>query len=53
MNAVPGIQVDYFGIAHPETLEPLVEWGELTEAIALVAAQSGPVRLIDNMTLRR
>ncbi|MBK9193399.1 MAG: pantoate--beta-alanine ligase [Flavobacteriales bacterium] len=53
LHAVPGVQVDYFGIAHPETLEPLLDWGELTEAIALVAAQVGPVRLIDNMTLRR
>lgn len=51
-NALGG-GVDYFGIAHPRTLAPLIEWGELEEAVALVAAQVGPVRLIDNMTLRR
>lgn len=51
--AEEGVQVDYFGMAHPETLEPLEDWGELYEAVALVAAQVGPVRLIDNMTLYR
>lgn len=45
--------VDYFGIAHPETLVPLLDWGQLDTAVALVAAQVGPVRLIDNITLHR
>ncbi|MBK7384221.1 MAG: pantoate--beta-alanine ligase [Flavobacteriales bacterium] len=48
-----GVIPDYFGIAHPETLAPLSDWGDLSEAIALVAAQVGPVRLIDNITLTR
>jgi len=49
----PSIQLDYFTIAHPETLQPLSEWHGLDEAVVLVAAQVGPVRLIDNITLRR
>jgi len=49
----PAVVPDYFGIAHPETLEPLEEWNGLDQAVALVAAQVGPVRLIDNMTLQR
>jgi len=49
----PSIQLDYFTIAHPETLRPLSEWHGLDEAVVLVAAQVGPVRLIDNITLRR
>lgn len=49
----PSITLDHFGIAHPETLQPLQEWGDLQEAVALIAAQVGPVRLIDNITLRR
>lgn len=53
LHAEQGVHVDYFGVAHPETLEPLQEWGELSEAVALIAAQVGPVRLIDNMTLYR
>lgn len=48
-----GVVLDYFGVAHPVTLEPLKEWGQLPEAVALIAAQVGPVRLIDNMTLNR
>jgi len=49
----PSIQLDYFTIVHPETLQPLSEWHGLDEAVVLVAAQVGPVRLIDNITLRR
>ena len=49
----PGISLEYFALAHPGTLMPLTEWGELDSAVALVAAQVGPVRLIDNVTLHR
>jgi len=49
----PAVTLDYFGIAHPDTLEPLTGWEGLDQAVALVAAQVGPVRLIDNMTLLR
>ena len=49
----PGLRLDYCGIAHPETLEPIDRWGVLNEAVALVAAYAGSVRLIDNMTLSR
>jgi len=34
-------------------LKPLKEWGDLDHAIALIAAQLDPVRLIDNVTLLR
>jgi pantoate--beta-alanine ligase len=49
----PSVVLDHFGIAHPDTLEPLQDWGDLDQAIALIAAQVGPVRLIDNITLQR
>ncbi len=49
----PSVELDYFAIAHPDTLQPLGSWEGLEEAVALVAAQVGPVRLIDNITLRR
>ena len=49
----PLVRIDYLSIAHTKTLEPLVDWGEMDEAVALVAAWLGPVRLIDNITLRR
>lgn len=53
LNAEPGISVDYLGVADALTLEPLQGWGDSAEAVALIAAQVGPVRLIDNMTLAR
>jgi pantoate--beta-alanine ligase len=49
----PSIELDHFAIVHPGTLQPLTDWTGLDEAVALVAAQVGPVRLIDNITLRR
>ncbi len=47
-----GVKLDYLTIADPVTLQPVKNW-ELPEAVALVAAQVGPVRLIDNITLHR
>ena len=47
----PSVELDYFGIADNDTLEPLSEWGDRNQAVALVAAVVGPVRLIDNITL--
>jgi pantoate--beta-alanine ligase len=53
LESEPSVVLDHFGIAHPDTLEPLNDWGDLDHAIALIAAQVGPVRLIDNITLQR
>lgn len=49
----PDVVLDYFGIADHDTLEPLTQWGDRSMAVALIAAQVGPVRLIDNLTLVR
>ena len=49
----PGVRPDYLEIADMDDLRPLPDWGDRTEALALIAAQVGPVRLIDNITLRR
>ena len=49
----PLVQLDYLAIADPTTLQPLTEWREAGGAVALIAAQIGPVRLIDNITLHR
>lgn len=48
-----GVEPEYFDITDPMTLRSLEDWGPQVEAVALVAAQVGPVRLIDNVTLRR
>jgi pantoate--beta-alanine ligase len=50
LDEAPGVTVDYAEIADPETLEPLR--GHVAgPARALVAAQVGPKRLIDNVAL--
>lgn len=49
----PSVEVDYLTLAHPETLRPLASWDGVGEAAALVAAQVGPVRLIDNLSISR
>ncbi|WP_269440194.1 pantoate--beta-alanine ligase [Arthrobacter sp. zg-Y769] len=50
----PGVELDYFEVVDPQTLEPLP--GAAAEplagtALALLAARVGPVRLIDNTLL--
>jgi pantoate--beta-alanine ligase len=47
------IQLDYLTIAHPENLRPLASWEGTDRAVAFIAAQLGPVRLIDNIELVR
>lgn len=51
----PLVELDYFDVVDPQTLEPLAENCQDTpfrgEALALIAAKVGPVRLIDNAPL--
>lgn len=55
VESQPLVQLDYFDVVDPGTLEPLAENCRETpfrgEALALIAAKVGPVRLIDNMPL--
>ena len=56
VESQPLVGLDYFDVVDPDTLEPLAENCRETpfrgEALALIAAKVGPVRLIDNMPLR-
>lgn len=47
------IRLDHCAIVHPGTLEPLTDWNGTDEAVVLVAAYVGKVRLIDNRTVGR
>lgn len=49
----PAVRLDHLEIVDGITLDPLPDWGDRTEAVCVVAAFVGPVRLIDNITLRR
>jgi pantoate--beta-alanine ligase len=50
INDTPGVALDYFIIADPNTLLP-AEDPKMESAVALVAAKVGETRLIDNMLL--
>ena len=53
LQAAPAVRLDHLGIADPRTFRPMRAQDKIMEgAIALIAAQIGPVRLIDNITLR-
>ncbi len=53
LDASPGIATDYLVLCLPDTLQPVASWEGVEEVVALVAAQVGPVRLIDNMAFNR
>lgn len=52
--AEPLVELDYFDIVDPKTLQPLADGNGSLEkpALALLAARVGPVRLIDNLPLQ-
>ncbi|TKC03253.1 pantoate--beta-alanine ligase [Pedobacter cryotolerans] len=50
INDTNGVELDYFTIAHDDTLLP-IEHEEKGSVVALVAAKVGETRLIDNMLL--
>lgn len=56
IDSAPYVHLDYLEVVDPRTLEPWAENCRYTpfvgEALALVAARVGAVRLIDNMVLR-
>ena len=55
VRSQPLVELDYFEVVDPRTLEPLAENCRDTpfrgEALAIIAAKVGPVRLIDNVPL--
>lgn len=53
LGEVPEVRLDHLEVVDSTTLDPLQDWGDRTEAVCVVAAFIGPVRLIDNITLRR
>lgn len=46
-----GFRVDYFAVADARTLAPITNWNGEQKLVALVAAYTGEIRLIDNLPL--
>ncbi len=51
VNAAPGLEVEYFAIVHPATMQPVEKWEDAPEgAIGCITVYDGDVRLIDNIS---
>ena len=51
INRHDNLNLEYFAIADPESLQPIAELQNASHAIALIAVRAGNVRLIDNLQL--
>lgn len=51
INATQGLDVEYFQIVNPATMQPINDWSEAPQgALGCVTVYCGGVRLIDNIT---
>ena len=49
LNAVPGMEVEYYSIVNPRTMQPVTSWGEAIDPQGCITVYVGDVRLIDNI----
>ncbi len=49
VNSFPHMQVEYFEIVDPLTMQPLSEWPAAGDAVGCITVYCGDVRLIDNI----
>lgn len=49
LDAVPGLEVEYFEIVDGRTLLPVEEWEESPDIVGCITVYCGKVRLIDNI----
>ena len=52
INAVPGLEVEYFEIVDARTLQAIDEWEESPWVVGCITVYCGKVRLIDNIAYR-
>lgn len=51
INSVDGLEVEYFEIVDPDTMQPVAEWGQAPKgALGCITVYCGDVRLIDNIS---
>ena len=49
INAVPGMEVEYYTIVHPLTMQSVDSWGDAIDPVGCITVYCGDVRLIDNI----
>ncbi|MBO4499245.1 MAG: pantoate--beta-alanine ligase [Bacteroidaceae bacterium] len=52
INAIDGLEVEYFEIVDGNTLQPLAKWGSGSYIVGCITVYCGKVRLIDNIKYR-
>lgn len=52
INAIPGMEVEYFDIVDGRTLLPVADWSDSDSIVGCITVYCGDVRLIDNITYR-
>lgn len=50
INAIDCMEVEYYQIVNPLTMQPINSWEEVPEATGCITVYCGDVRLIDNIT---
>ncbi len=52
LNAIPGLETEYYQIVDGRTLQPVASWSDSTHIVGCITVYCGsrPVRLIDNIT---
>lgn len=53
LDAVPGLEVEYFEIVDARTLQPVEEWDEAPWIVGCITVYCGKVRLIDNICYKQ
>ncbi|MDE7125764.1 MAG: pantoate--beta-alanine ligase, partial [Muribaculaceae bacterium] len=49
INAVDGLEVEYYQIVDADTMQPIDSWADTRQAIGCITVYAGDVRLIDNI----
>lgn len=49
INAIDGLEVEYYEIVDGNTLQPISEWGTTNYVVGCITVHCGKVRLIDNI----
>lgn len=49
LNELPGVEVEYYSIVDPLTMQPVADWSETEHPVGCITVYFGDVRLIDNI----
>lgn len=50
LNKMPGLEVEYYNIVDPVTMQSISQWSQATDPVGCITVYCGGVRLIDNIT---